>query len=485
MTRNKLGCSPIFDRRHLFRLASAAAIGPLLSACAEPLGGSKLTDQPNFLFLPIDDLNDWIGVLGTNANVKTPHIDALAGRGMLFTNAHAQAPICSPSRASLMSGLYPHQTGLYGQIADDKLRGAVQAVSSTPFLTEYLKESGYYTAGRGKLFHQGAPENTFDEYFREGDFGPKPPERMKWDSKRTHTDWGPYPATDDEMYDYRTARWGETWLQKSHAAPFFLGLGMIRPHVPWHVPQKWFDMYPLEEIELPPWRESDMDDIPAAGKALTAVPQMPTIDWAVENNEWRPILQSYLASISFVDHCVGIALDALQASAYADNTYIILFSDHGYHLGEKSRFAKMSLWERSTRVPLIISGPGVTPGRSNATVGLIDLYPTIIDLARLPKNSENSGRSLLPLLKGGASEQIARGQRTITTEYGKDNIAVVNEHYRYIRYANGDEELYDLRNDPHEWTNVAGDLKYASVKETLKKDIPLRTRRKVEGEMYK
>lgn len=470
------------NRRRLLQVGGAAGMAAFLAGCGDALKSSTLKNpaRPNFLFLPIDDLNDWIGVLGTNANVKTPNIDALAGRGMLFTNAHAQAPICSPSRASLMSGLYPHQTGLYGQIADDKLRGAIEAVSSTPFLTEYLKESGYYTAGRGKLFHQGAPENTFDEYFREGDFGPKPPERVKWNSNRTHTDWGPYPAADAEMYDYRTARWGEGWLQKSHANPFFLGLGMIRPHVPWHVPQKWFDMYPLEDIELPPWLESDMDDIPAAGKALTAVPQMPTIEWAIENNEWRAIVQSYLASISFVDHCVGIAVNALRASAYADNTYIILFSDHGYHLGEKSRFAKMSLWGRSTRVPLIISGPGVKPGRSNATVGLVDLYPTILDLAGLAENPENSGQSLVPILEGKESEQ-----RSITTEYGKDNFAVVDEHYRYIRYANGDEELYDLRNDPNEWTNVAGDAKYASIKTALANDIPPNTRRRVEGEMYK
>ena len=139
MTKTTLGPSPKFDRRRFFKLSGAAAIGPLLSACVKALKEAKSADRPNFLFLPIDDLNDWIGVLGSNANVKTPNIDALAGGGMLFTNAHAQAPICSPSRASLMSGLYPHQTGLYGQIADDKLRGAIQAVSSTPFLTEYLK----------------------------------------------------------------------------------------------------------------------------------------------------------------------------------------------------------------------------------------------------------------------------------------------------------------------------------------------------------
>jgi len=415
-------------------------------------------------------LNDWIGVLGTNANVKTPHIDALAGRGMLFTNAHAQAPICGPSRASLMSGLLPHQTGIYGQVSDDKLRGAINAVSTTPFLTESLKNNGYYTAGRGKIFHKGAPEGTFHEYFREGEFGPKPAKRMKWDSNRTHTDWGPFPETDAGMLDFQTASWGADWLSQSHEDPFFLGLGMIRPHAPWHAPQKWFDLYPLEDIKLPPWLENDMEDVPMSGVALTDVPQMPTIEWAIENNEWRPILQAYLASISFMDHCIGIALDALKASAYADNTYIILFSDNGYHLGEKSRFAKMSLWQRSTRVPLIITGPRIAPSISNAPVGLIDLYPTVLEMAGLPENLENSGRSLMPLIKGLPLE---RGP--VTSVYGKDNFAVIGERYRYIRYETGEEELYDLLDDPNEWKNLAAEPSYASVKVELSAEIPLKT----------
>ncbi len=470
------------DRRSILKLGSAAGLASILSACSDIVTASKVgfTSKPNFLFLPIDDLNDWIGVLGTNANVKTPNIDALAGRGMLFTNAHAQAPICSPSRASLMSGLYPHQTGLYGQMPDDKLRAAIQAVSPTPFLSEYLREAGYYTAGRGKIFHQSAPEGSFDEYFREGDFGPKPPKRLKWESNKTHTDWGAFPDSDAEMIDYKTARWGEEWLLKSHEKPFFLGLGMIRPHVPWHAPKRWFDMYPLEDIVLPPWLETDMDDIPLAGKNITNVPQMPTVEWAIENKEWRPILQSYLASISFVDYCVGIAVDALRTSEYADNTYIILFSDHGYHLGEKSRFAKMSLWGRSTRVPLIISGPGVQVGTTESAVGLVDLYPTILELAGLAENPENSGKSLVPSLKGMDLEQ-----RSITTEYGKDNFAIVNKNYRYIRYADGSEELYDLRVDPHEWKNVVAEPQYQSIRENLSKEIPPETRAAVKGEMYK
>jgi len=186
------------------------------------------------------------------------------------------------------------------------------------------------------------------------------------------------------------------------------------------------------------------------------------------------------ASISFVDHCVGIAVDALRASAYADNTYIILFSDHGYHLGEKSRFAKMSLWGRSTRVPLIISGPDVRIGETDSAVGLVDLYPTIVELAGLPKNLENSGQSLVPHLRG-----VGQERRYITTEYGKDNFAVVNKDYRYIRYADGSEELYDLRSDQHEWNNLASDSKYTDIKHSLSQEIPSETRDTVKGEMYK
>jgi arylsulfatase A-like enzyme len=466
---NHLKNIPLFNRRNLLKGAGALTLASQLSSCEKsmPVSGGDELSRPNFLFLPIDDLNDWIGVLGANENVKTPHIDALAGRGMLFTNAHAQAPICGPSRASLMSGLYPYQTGMYGQISDDKLRAAVNAVAPTPFLTESLKNNGYYTAGRGKIFHKGAPEGTFHEYFREGGFGPNPPTRMKWESNRTHTDWGPFPETDAGMLDFQTANWGADWLDKTHEGPFFLGLGMIRPHAPWHAPQKWFDLYPLEDIELPPWLELDMVDVPPTGVSLADVPQMPTIEWAIENNEWRPILQAYLASVSFMDHCIGIAVNALRRSAYADNSYIILFSDNGYHLGEKSRFAKMSLWERSTRVPLIISGPGVKAGKTHAPVGLIDLYPTILDLAGLPKNENNSGRSLMPFLKGDGE---MRGP--ITSVYGKDNFAVIDETYRYIRYANGDEELYDRAADPNEWDNLADNPRYAAAKAKLASEIP-------------
>lgn len=435
--------------------------------------------RPNFLFLPIDDLNDWIGVMGTNTNVKTPNIDRLAREGMLFTNAHAQAPICSPSRASLMTGLYPHQTGFYGQLWDHQLRTELDGVSNTPFLSEYMQGHGYYTAARGKIFHKGAPEGAFHEHWQDhrgGDFGPKPDKRLKWDSNRTHTDWGPFPETDDEMIDFQTAEWGASWLGRSHGDPFFLALGMIRPHVPWHAPQKWFDLYPLEDIELPPWLETDMKDVPNSGLDLTSVPQMPTIEWAIENKEWRPIVQAYLASVSFVDHCIGITLDALKSSEYSNNTYVVLFSDNGYHLGEKSRFAKMSLWERSTRVPLIISGPAIEAGISNIPVGLIDIYPTILELAGLPSNSDNAGRSLVPILQGDSIEV-----QPIISVFGRGNFAVIDEQFRYIQYANGDEELYDLENDPNEWNNIAQSPSHEATKLRLAKHVPTQTRPPVQA----
>ena len=466
-----------FNRRDFVTRLGGMGLLPFLPACSSAAKSQDVhgSNRPNFLFLPIDDLNDWIGVLGTNSNVKTPNIDALAGRGTLFTNAHAQAPICSPSRASLMSGLLPHQTGIYGQVGDDDLRRAIAGVSPTLFLTEYLKNNGYYTAGRGKLFHKGAPEGTFHEYFRDGDFGPKPAKRMKWDSNKTHTDWGPFPAKDEDMLDYQTAKWGAEWLKQTHSSPFFLGLGMIRPHVPWHAPKKWFDLYPLEDIKLPPWLATDMEDIPPAGIALTDVPQMPTIEWAIENNEWRKILQAYLASVSFVDHCIGIIVDALKASPHADNTYIILFSDHGYHLGEKSRFAKMSLWERSTRVPIIVTGPNIEVGQTNAPVGLIDLYPTVLDLAGMPKNPANSGQTLMPFLTGQGEKRSP-----VTSVYGKDNFAVIDERYRYIRYENGEEELYDHMTDPHEWNNLSSDPAYGDIKRKLAESIPIDTQMAVQ-----
>lgn len=457
------------DRRDFVKTLGLTALGslPVLGFARKY---SVAATRPNVLFIAIDDLNDWIGCMGGHPNTLTPNIDALAKQGTLFTNAHCQAPLCGPSRASLMTGLRPSTTGIYGQIKDDFIRQANEATRKNRFLFEYFHQSGYRTMAVGKLFHNHVPEGTVDESGgREKGFGPKPPHRLNWDRKGTSTDWGPFPDRDEQMPDFRSAQWAIERLHEKHDKPFFLAAGFLRPHVPWHVPQKWFDLHPLDGIQTPPYLPSDYDDLPEIAIRVASVPMMPTTEWAIKNKKWKEVVQAYLACVSFVDHQVGKVLDALRASPYVDNTIIVLWSDHGYHLGEKNRFAKHSLWERATRAPLIISGPHLNKGQScSKPVGMIDLYPTLLELCGLPANPQNEGHSLLPLLKNPENDW----PNAVVTTYGRNNHAVRTEFYRYIHYENGAEELYDHRIDANEWTNLANRPEYRELKERLKKLLP-------------
>ena len=424
--------------------------------------------------LCIDDLNDWIGCMAGHPNTKTPNIDRLAAQGTLFTNAHCQAPICGPSRACLMSGLRPSTTGIYGQISDNKIRQANEATQQCTFLPEYLRDNGYKTMAVGKIFHTHVPKGTIDESGgREKGFGPKPPKRLQWNKKGnkggTSTDWGPFPEQDDQMPDYRSAQWTIERLNQTHDKPFFLACGFLRPHVPWHVPQKWFDLHPIEDIKTPPYLPEDYNDIPEIAIQVAKMPMMPTTEWAIRNNKWKHIVQAYLACVSFVDHYVGKVLDALGNSPYADNTIVVLWSDHGYHLGEKNRFAKHSLWERATRAPLIIAGPDLKKGRlCKKPAGMIDLYPTLLDMCGLTPNPQNEGHSLTPLLDDPKSDW----PYAAITSYGRNNHSVRTEYFRYIHYENGSEELYDHRNDHNEWNNLADLPEYDAVKNRIKKHLP-------------
>ena len=458
-----------FGRRTFLR-TSCAALGAGALATGAKAGHAAEKAPPNILFIAIDDLNDWIGCLGGHPDTRTPNIDRLAGRGVLFSNAHCQAPICGPSRASLMSGLLPSTTGIYGQIKDQYLRQASEPMEKCTFLPEYLAEHGYKTLGIGKLFHQHAPGGVFEvSGGRAGGFGPKPPERWHWDQKGTSTDWGPFPERDAEMPDHRSAQWAVHRLKEAHDRPFFLGVGFVRPHVPWHVPKKWFDRFDPEKLATPPFLKDDCADLPEIALKVAEVPMMPTAEWAKETGQWRDIVHAYLACVAFVDHYVGQVLDALEASAYADNTLVVLWSDHGYHLGEKNRFAKHSMWERATRTPLIFAGPGIEGGKvCNQPVGLIDLYPTLVDLCGLPANPQNEGHSVAPLLGNPERDW----PHAALTTYGRNNHAVRTERYRYIAYENGAEELYDHQDDHNEWRNRAGDPACADVKARLKKHLP-------------
>ena len=427
-------------------------------------------EYPNVLMLIVDDLNDWVGPLGGHPNTKTPNIDRLADQGTVFTNAHASAPLCGPSRASMMTGLAPSSTGIYGHVTDNDIKAANDKAAQSIFISDYFRQHGYYTAAVGKVFHQKVADGSFDDYGgRVEGFGPYPEERMKWHDPRTNTDWGPFPASDTQMPDYDSARWLAERLLTEHDKPFFMVGGFLRPHVPWHVPRKWFDLHPVEDLALPPFLEDDLEDVPDIAKRITDVPMMPTTEWAIENGEWKNMVQAYLASVSFVDYCVGIVLDALEDSDFANNTAVVLWGDHGYQIGEKSKFAKMALWERATRTPLIIKPPRSTGKQvSHRPVSLLDLYPTLVTMCGLPENPDTQGNDITPLL----IDPDASWQHAAVTTYGPNNHAVKTERYRYIRYEDGSEELYDHESDHNEWKNLADDPAYKEIKARLVAHLP-------------
>lgn len=456
------------DRRNFILGAAGCAAASALTPFQ--VWSQLKKEYPNVLMLIVDDLNDWVGAMGGHPNAKTPNIDKLAGKGTLFTNAHASAPICGPSRASIMTGLAPSTTGIYGHIDDNNIRKASDKTAHSVFLSEYFKKHGYYTAGIGKIFHQRVVDGSFDEYGgRATGFGPYPEKNFKWDHPLTNTDWGAFPERDEQMPDYESAHWIANKLKQKQDKPFFMACGFLRPHAPWHVPQKWFDLHPAKDLYLPPYMSKDLNDVPEIARLITDHPMMPTTEWAIEQGEFRNIVQGYLASVSFVDSCVGIVLDALENSAYADNTAVVLWGDHGYHVGEKDKFAKMTLWERATRTTLIIKPPKSSGKQvSDKPVSLLDLYPTLVEMCGLPKNSTNEGNDLSPLLK---NPDTPWDHAAITT-YGANNHAVKTERYRYIRYEDGTEELYDHNVDKDEWRNLAGDPAYKEIKEKLAKQLP-------------
>lgn len=424
--------------------------------------------SPNILMIAVDDLNDFVGHMG-NPDAITPNMDKLAGNGVTFTNAHCQAPLCGPSRASLLTGLRPSSTGIYGMIADNDIKNVNPLTQQTPFLHEYFKNAGYHILGVGKIYHQHFPDGILDEDGGKSDYGPRPQQRFKWTKKGTDTDWGAFPTEDKEMPDDAATAWAVDKLSEDYDKPFFLSVGLIRPHVPWYVPQKWFDLYDPQKLHLPAYLADDRADLPEITKKIDDWPMMPTTEWAIQNNEWRNIIQAYLACVSYTDYNIGRILEALANSKYAHNTIIVLWSDHGYRLGEKNTFAKVALWDRATKAPLIFSGAGIPKGeRRNQPVELLDIYPTLVDLAGLPSNKLNEGSSLAPLMK---NKEYNWRKPAITT-WGRNNSSIKTTEYRLIRYEDGSIELYDIKKDPNEWTNIANQQKYKKVIEKLVAQLP-------------
>ncbi|MEM9283287.1 MAG: sulfatase [Verrucomicrobiota bacterium] len=424
-------------------------------------------EKPNVLLIAVDDLNDWAGYRG-HEQVISPNMDRLARESVWFSRAYCQYPVCGPSRASLMSGFYFHQleSDTLG-ISDRDVAKKAESMGSQ-LLHSYFGKHGYKTMAVGKILHRHLPDEGLDLSGGRGGWGTLEDRKgnrlkLQWQSQKTMTDWGITHERENKMSDSEAADWARDRLAEEHEEPFFLMVGFLRPHVPWYVPERYYEMYDPEAIELPPFLRSDLDDVPDAGKE-TLNDGYPRTEWARENDQWRNMIHAYLASITFVDRKIGQVLDALEASPHADNTVVVLWSDHGYHLGEKNTFQKHTLWDRSAKAPLIIKSPAngkgeYDLGRCDRVVGLIDLYPTLVDLCGLPANDKVVGRSLKPLLKDRKTKWNYPAL-TYRKEGGK---SIQYADYRYIEYGDGSMELYDHGEDPNEWTNLAGNPEYAEV----------------------
>ena len=465
----------------------------LLVALLGSLGRSHLEagDKPprkwNVLMIAIDDLNDWVGHLGGHPQTHTPAIDRLAARGTAFTNAHCQAPLCNPSRTSLLTGLRPSTTGVYGLAPWFRQDGRFRDHVTLP---QHFMRAGYEVVLAGKIWHGPYPPRS-ERKAEAHAFGPparvgtRPPHKLVPPTPAGNhplVDWGTFPHRPEDRGDWQLATWAVKRIERGFDRPFFLAVGFFLPHVPCYAPPEIFRRFPREEMILPPVRDDDRRDTPPFSWYLHWRLPEPRLSWLRRNREWRHLVQAYLASVHFVDRQVQRVLDALDASPYARDTIVVLWSDHGWHLGEKGITGKNSLWERSTHVPLIFAGPGIArQARCDAPVELLDVFPTLIELCGLPRRDDLEGHSLMPQLRDA---QAPRRWPAITT-HNQGNHAVRTRRWRYIRYADGSEELYDMERDPNEWTNLAGRAESEAIIAKLGKWLPKRDRPPMTGSRHR
>lgn len=421
-------------------------------------------EKTNFLFIAIDDMNDWTGFLGGHPQAITPNLDRLAEKGTNFSNAHCSAPGCSPSRNALLYGVEPFNSGLYPFYDEGIHEQLMKEYVSLPRL---LKENGYITYGAGKIHHGSKnDEREWTNYletkkhkkiFAEGEGYQL--------GKKSKMSFRPTIQPEEDNTDYEVASYGVDFLKDKHNEPFFLAIGIVKPHLPFDAPKRFFDALP-DEITPPEILENDLNDIPAVGKSLRKAGEDKRFRAA---NKWSDVRKAYLACISWADYNIGRVLDALEKSEYADNTVVIIWSDHGYHMGEKMAFKKFTLWERATRVPFIIYDPkGKNNGTIEEAVSLINIYKTIADKAKIETPKYVDGTSLLPLVM---EKNTILNQPAITS-WGQGNYAVRDNQYRYIRYFDGTEELYMLTEDKNEWKNLAKDENFKPEINRLSKYLP-------------
>ncbi|WP_111706190.1 sulfatase [Lutibacter citreus] len=517
-------------KNHLIKLLIVTVVVCFISS-NNTIAQSK--KQPNVLLIMLDDLNDYVGFLGGHPQAKTPNMDALALESVIFTNAHTNAPICAPSRASMLTGVYPHKSKNFWfskWSQNDVLK-------NSKTLMQYMSDNGYQTFGTGKLMHDRI-KSEWDEYGIENDFGPyafdgkkaarhpsvpKEYYQNKNDglyssladipnvpaSKNTkgYKGWynvknrKPFNYVNDENRDLLNDEISANWavnkiseIENNNSKPFFLAVGFVRPHTPLVAPQKYFDLYPLETLQLPKIKKNDIEDTFYRSTFRWTPP------WAKHYEELkasytnfddglRTYLQAYLACVSFADEQVGKVMTALKNSKLNDNTIVILVSDHGYNHGEKDFIYKNNLWEETTRIPMLVHSPEFKNNagkKVNHPVSLIDVYPTIVDLCNIKasnlKNNNGallSGFSMKPFLanpKNGkwkgpkVALTVVRGNPK-SNEPNQQSYSVRSKNYRYIRYVNGKEELYNHTNDKYEWTNLAYKPQFKKRKKKLEKQL--------------
>lgn len=439
--------------------------------------------RPNILIICVDDLNDWIGPLGGHPLAETPHIDQLARQGTTFTNAHCQAPLCNPSRTSLLLGLRPSRTGIYGLSPSFRNLEEFRSLRTWPQL---FHDAGYRTFIGGKIFHHGFSKETrsreADEWGPPSTLGARPPAKLIPPTPMGNhplMDWGPLPNPDSEFGDHQLASWGAQRLQTlTTDKPWLMMVGFFLPHAPCYSPQRIYDLFPDSDRLLPPILESDRDDIPPFAWYLNWELPEPRLKWVRENHQWRNLARSYLSSITFMDEQVGRLLSALDTTPAKNNTIVVLLGDHGWHLGEKGITGKNTLWERSTRVPLIFRGPKIPAARrSQNPAELLDLFPTLADLANVPRPQDRDGSSLAPQFL----ETPPPDETPALTTHNPGNHSVRSTRYRFIRYADGSEELYDHLADPNEWTNLASNSDLTPILAEHRRFLPSSDRHPAPG----
>ena len=456
---------------------------PAFALCLFLVGTAHSAPPPNVLFIAVDDLNDWIGCLGGHPQTKTPNFDRLAASGVLFKNAYCPAPSCNPSRTAILSGVPPHRSGLYQNM--QKMR---EVMPQAELMPRWFSRHGYWSAGSGKLLHYIIDPQSWDDYFpdkaKDNPFPrtfdpPKRPVNLPragaW--QYSETDWAALDVTDEQFGgDWLVTKWIGEQLARAHDKPFFLACGIYRPHEPWFVPKQYFEPFPLDTIQLPPGvKEGDLDDVPPVGQKIARNRYFPHIQ---QHGQWKQGIQAYLASIHFADAMLGRVLDALEKSPHRDNTIVVLWSDHGWHLGEKEHWQKFTGWRVCARVPLMVRVPKGAPGLAEGTsagsvctrpVSLVDLFSTLTELCGVPAKPDAESSSLVPLLRDPAAPWP---HAALTHLDMPENYALSTERWRYIHYRDGGEELYDIETDPHEWTNLAARPEHAEKLAELRAFAP-------------